>query len=105
LQGRGAIAVIDLAARSRNPILREAAAMALAVRQDHPPQMLVALLEDPEVTVRARALEALGARSRTARIRYLAVVTRLRRLDPDPRVRALAQQAFPVARRRPAVGS
>ena len=77
--------------------------MALAGRQDHPPQMLLDLLHDPEVTVRARALEALGAKSRTARFRYLRVLARLRRVDPDPRVRALARQAFPVARRRPPV--
>lgn len=100
LQGEGAISVLALGARHRNPILREAAAMALARRHDHPPQMLVTLLNDPEVTVRARALETVGGKSRAARLRYVRVLRRLHREDPDPRVRAMARQAFPVARRR-----
>ncbi len=74
--------------------------MALARRHDHPPQMLVTLLNDPEVTVRARALETVGGKSRAARLRYVRVLRRLHREDPDPRVRAMARQAFPVARRR-----
>jgi HEAT repeat protein len=105
LRGEGAFSVLDLGVRHRNPILREAAALALAHRSDHPPAMLVRLLNDPEVAVRARALEAVGAKTRAARLRYVRVLRRLHREDPDPRVRAMARQAFPVARSRPRVFS
>jgi hypothetical protein len=105
LHGAGAISVLDLGVRNRNPILREAAAIALGHRSDHPPAMLLRLLTDPEVAVRARALEAVGGKSRAARLRYVRVLRRLHRQDPDPRVRAMARQAFPVARGRPRVFS
>ena len=87
---RGTLSVLEQAAQSPRPALREAAAAALELRRDDPPELLASLLLDPDVRVRARALATLARRPIRRRLRHLAALRRLR-ADPDPRVRILAE--------------
>jgi|GEM_PF-2179736 len=86
---RGTLAVLNDAAHSPRPALREAVAAALERRNDDPPELLALLLLDPDVRVRARALATLAFRPPRRRLRHLAALRRLR-ADPDPRVRSMA---------------
>ncbi len=103
VQLRGTLAVLDHAARSPRPALREAAAAALEFRGDDRPELLATLLGDSDVRVKARALAVLAHRPVRRRVRHLAALKRLR-ADPDPRVRHMAR-GVGVLRRRPARAS
>lgn len=104
LRAPASLSVIAVAARSPHPRLREAAAAALQTRVDHPPALLARLMMDPCVQVRARALAVLAERPATGRLRYVAMLRRLRRDDPDPALRREAERLRlirprPLARR------
>lgn len=96
----GTLWVLEQAAQSPQAALREAAAAALELRRDDPPELLASLLLDPDVRVRARALATLAERPVHRRLRHLAALRRLR-ADPDPRVRTLAKRVRVLRKRAP----
>lgn len=105
LQSPASFSVIATAARSPNPRLRQAAARALGRRTDHPPAILARLLMDPCVDVRGRALAVLSERPAAGRLRYLAMLRRVRRNDPDPALRREAERLRLVRPRRAGAAS